>query len=71
MKIFKEFYEWKKINSKEIKSDDRLAIISDKTLVKITSIEINQETILGKIRSNMFSRMKTDMKALVEYEFEF
>jgi uncharacterized protein YeeX (DUF496 family) len=71
MKIFKEFYEWKKINVKEIKSDDRLAIISDKTLVKITSIEINQETILGKIRSNMFSRMKTDMKALVEYEFEF
>jgi len=71
MKIFKEFNDWKKKNSDEIKSDIKLPTICDKTLVKIMSIEFNQESILTKVRSNMFSRMKTDMKALVEYEFEF
>ena len=35
------------------------------------SVDFRQETILGKIRTNMYGRMKTDMKALVEYEFEF
>jgi uncharacterized protein YeeX (DUF496 family) len=70
-KIFKQFYEWKKSKASDIKSDDRLATLCDKTLVKITSVEFNQDSILSKIRSNMFSRMKTDMKALVEYEFEF
>jgi uncharacterized protein YeeX (DUF496 family) len=70
-KIFKQFYEWKKSKAFDIKSDDRLATLCDKTLVKITSIEFNQESILSKVKNNMFSRMKTDMKALVEYEFEF
>ena len=70
-KIFKQFYEWKKTKTNDIKSDDRLATMCDKTLVKITSVEFKQESILSKVRSTMFSRMKTDMKALVEYEFEF
>jgi hypothetical protein len=70
-KIFKQFYEWKKTKISDIKSDDKLATQCDKTLVKITSIEFNQESILSKVKNNMFSRMKTDMKALVEYEFEF
>ena len=70
-KIFKQFYEWKKSKVADIKSDDRLANICDKTLVKITSVEFNQEAILSKVKNNMFSRMKTDMKALIEYEFEF
>jgi uncharacterized protein YeeX (DUF496 family) len=70
-KIFKQFYEWKKTKTNDIKCDDRLATICDKTLVKITSIEFTQESILSKVRNNMYTRMKTDMKALIEYEFEF
>jgi uncharacterized protein YeeX (DUF496 family) len=70
-KIFKQFYEWKKTKTSDIKSDDKLATQCDKTLVKITSVEFNQESILSKVKNNLFSIMKTDMKALVEYEFEF
>jgi hypothetical protein len=71
MKIFKEFTDWKKIKANEIKNDSSLSSMCDKTLVKIMSVEFKQESILSKVRINMFSRMKTDMKALVEYEFEF
>ena len=70
-KVFKAFYDWKKGQSNEFKSNDNTATLCDKTLVKIMSCEMNQESILSKIKSNMYSRMKTDMKALVEYEFEF
>ena len=63
--------DWKKIKANEIKTDSTLSSICDKTLVKIMSVEFKQESILSKVRTCMFSRMKTDIKALVEYEFEF
>jgi uncharacterized protein YeeX (DUF496 family) len=71
LKIYKAFYDWKKNKQNEIKLDDNFAIKCNKTLVKIMSIELNQENILSKIKSQMYSNMKTDVKSLVEYEFEF
>jgi hypothetical protein len=71
MKLSKHFNDWKKKQINEIKENDSFATICDKTLVKLMSVEFKQDSILGKTRSSMYSRMKTDMKALVEYEFEF
>ena len=73
MKIFKAFNEWKSIKLNDTKniSSDAFAISCNKTMVKIVSVECNNESVVSKVQSSMFSRMKTDMKALVEYEFEF
>jgi hypothetical protein len=71
MKIFKCFYDWKKTKANEIKSDDHFATNCDKTLVKLTSIIFEEDGLLSKVRSIMYSKMKTNIKALVEYEFEF
>ena len=71
MKIFKEFYEWKQAKKSIIQCDTYLANNCDKTLIKISGLDFKQEQILSKIRNMMYSKMKTDLKALVEYEFEF
>ncbi len=71
MKISKEFFEWKKRNKSKIDSDEKLQISCDKTTVKMYSVDFKVETTLNKIKCVLFSRIKTDMKALVEYEFEF
>jgi hypothetical protein len=71
MKVFTAFYEWKKTRTNQIRGDDHLATTCDKTLIKLTSIEFKQESVLSKVRSLMYSKMKTDLKTLVEYEFEF
>ena len=71
MKLFRVYSEYKKQNSEKIENDESFSILCDKTSVKLLNIDFRQETVLGKIRSNMYGRMKTDMKALVEYEFEF
>ena len=71
IKIMKSFYEWKKTKENEIKTNDNFAIMCDKTTVKLMSVEFKQDSILSKVRSMMFNKMKTDMKALIEYEFEF
>lgn len=70
MKISKAFCEWKKKN-KDLLSTDKMATLCDKATVKLMSPEFKQESTLSKIRSIMYGKMKTDMKALVEYEFEF
>ena len=71
IKILKAFCDFKKEHAIEIKSSDSYSIKCDKTTVKIMSVEFNQESILSKVRSMMFAKMKTDMKSLVEFEFEF
>lgn len=70
-KILKAFYEFKQKNLVEIRASDNYSIKCDKTMVKIMSVEFKQESILSKVRSMMFVKMKTDIKAMVELEFEF
>ena len=69
MKIFQAFNDYKKMKSSNL--DDNFAILCNKTLVKLMTPEFNQESVLSKIKGQMYLKMKTDMKALVEYEFEF
>ena len=70
MKIFKAFCDWKQTKKDDIRSNDGFSIMCDKTSLKILNIEFKQETCLSKVKNAMYSRMKTDMKGLVEYEFE-
>jgi uncharacterized protein YeeX (DUF496 family) len=71
MKIFTAFYEWKKTRTSQIRADPHLATKCDKTLIKLTSIEFKQEATLSKMKSLIYSKMKTDLKGLLEYDFEF
>ena len=71
MKLAKTFYNWKKQNQTEIRENDSLSIICDKASIKLMSVDFKQESTLSKIRSALYNKMKTDMKALIEYEFEF
>ena len=70
-KILKAFCDFKKERIQEIRASDNYSIKCDKTMMKIMSVEFKQESILSKVKSMMFAKMKTDMKALVEFEFEF
>lgn len=71
MKISKAFYNWKQVRTTEIKGCDKLSTICNKTQVKIMDIEFKQDAVLGKIKSILYNILKTDMKAILEYEFEF
>ena len=71
MKIFKAFCDWKQTKKDEIRTNDAFSILCDKTSLKILNVEFKQEACFAKARSAMYTRMKTDMKSLVEYEFEF
>lgn len=71
IKISKYFYDWKKSKTTEINNDDNFATLCDKTLIKLMNIDFKQDAILSKVKSQMYNKLKTDMKMLIEYEFEF
>ena len=71
LKISKYFYNWKKNKINEINQDDNFATLCDKTLIKLMNIDFKQESILNKIKGQMYNKMKTDMTMIVEYEYEF
>lgn len=71
MKFIKTFYEWKKSHTKEIKESYQLAGLCDKTTAKLMGIEFKVEGTFNKFRSMLYNKCKKDIKAFVEYEFEF
>jgi len=70
-KISIALFEWKKAHQKEINDSDELSTLYDKTTIKIMTPNFKQETLLSKIKSLMYSKFKSNIKAMIEYEFEF
>ena len=43
----------------------------NKASVKLMGIDFKHDLTLSKIKLSIYNKMKKDMKALIEYEFEF
>ena len=69
-KVLKAFYEFKNAKKCDNKLDAAFSLLCDKTIVKLMSVEFTQENIFSKVRNAMYSKLKTDIKTLVEYEME-
>jgi hypothetical protein len=70
IKLSKYFYEWKLLELTKNKSDN-FAIICDKTIIKLMEVNFRHHNTFIKFKSLIYSNMKTDIKSLIEYEFEF
>lgn len=70
-KLYRVFLEWKKVNKSDIENDDKLSLTCDKTTCKMMEVDFGQQQTLSKVKSTMYGKIKTDIKALIEYEFEF
>lgn len=72
MKLVDVFYSWKKVKLLEVGlNKDKFETASDKAILKLMSIDFRVESIFSKTRTILFNGLKTDMKELVEYEFDF
>lgn len=70
-KIFKKLMEWKNANEEQLNKSEQLDNLYLKTMGKLMSIDFKNETILSKAKSSLFNKIKTDMKNIIEYEFDF
>jgi hypothetical protein len=63
--------EWKQINKNQMNNSDKLCEQYNKGLMKIIAIDFKNDIIYNKMRSLFYNKLKTDMKTIIEYEFEF
>jgi hypothetical protein len=70
-KVFKALVEWNKLNQSKINNSDQMTEMYNKASVKLMGIDFKHDSTFSKIKFSMYNKLKKDMKALIEYEFEF
>lgn len=70
MKLSKTLFEWKKNHKAELNASDTYATMFDKAVSKLMGADFKQDNTLGRIRNMIYNKMKTDVKTMIEYEFE-
>ena len=64
--------KWREANLERLKNNDKLSELYNKAIIKVTNIPvINTDSGMSKVRGALYNHMKTDLKAVLEYEFEF
>ena len=69
--IFKKFLDWRNTYQNKINANDELLDTYNKSNIKLMSIDFKHEPTLNKIKTSIYNNLKKDMKALIEFEFEF
>lgn len=62
---------WKIKNKDQINNNDSMSILYNKTIIKLMNISFSKDSTSGKIRANLYNYLKSDLKNLIEYDFEF
>ena len=70
-KIVRALLDWNKQNQDKINSSEQISDMYNKSNLKLMSVDFKHEPTLNKIKSSIYNKLKKDMKALIEYEFEF
>jgi hypothetical protein len=70
-KIVKMLTEWNTKNADKINSSEKIAEMIIKAKIKLMGVDFKHEQTLSKIKFCIYNKIKKDMKALIEYDFEF
>jgi hypothetical protein len=70
-KIINELTKWKLSNKAQIDSNDKLSDQFNKAVIKLMSVNFTTHDVgASRIRNALYTFLKTDLKNLIEYEFE-
>ena len=70
-KIIAELTKWKVTNKAQIDGNDKLSDQFNKAVIKLMSVNFTTHDVnASRIRNGLYTFLKTDLKNLIEYEFE-
>lgn len=70
--LLDRYNDWKLKYAKELEDNERYMEISNKLVTKILSLPLTpQDHMYTKMKSGLFHYLKTDLKSVLEYDFEF
>jgi hypothetical protein len=70
-KIITELTKWKLANKAQIDGNDKLSDQFNKAVIKLMGVNFTTHDVgASRIRNGLYTFLKTDLKNLIEYEFE-
>ena len=71
-KMVRELCAWRDKNREAIREVDSVGLLFCKTNTKLMGVNFAPESLLvSKVRTSIYNYAKTDLKSMIEYEFEF
>jgi hypothetical protein len=69
--MIQELTKWKEKNQHKFEDDNKLSVIFNKAVIKLMDISFTQDNNMSRIKNGLYNYLKTDLKSVVEFEFEF
>lgn len=69
--MIKELSKWKAENQHKFDDNDKISILFNKAVIKLMNISFSQDSNLSRIKNGLYNYLKTDLKSVVEFDFEF
>ena len=70
-KFLEELTSWKKENQDKIDDSDKISENFNKAIIKLMNISFTQDATMSRMKNSLYNYLKTDLKSLIEYDFEF
>jgi hypothetical protein len=70
-KLIGELTKWKLANKAQIDGNDKLSDQFNKAVIKLMGVNLTTQDVgASRLRNSLYTFLKTDLKNLIEYEFE-
>ena len=69
--MIKELTKWKTENQNKFDDNDKISELFNKAIIKLMNISFTQDATLSRIKNGLYNYLKTDLKTMIDYEFEF
>jgi hypothetical protein len=70
-RMIKELAKWKAENQSKFDDNDKISELFNKAVIKLMNISFTQDATLSRIKNGLYNYLKTDLKTMIDYEFEF
>ena len=69
--MIKELMKWKSNNQSKFDDNSVISQIFNKAVIKLMNMSFTQDATLSRIKNALYNYLKTDLKNMIEYDFEF
>ena len=68
--LINQLTNWKKDKQQEFGDNDKMAILFNKTVIKLMSISFTQDNTLSRIKNNLYNYLKAEL-TISDQQLEF
>jgi hypothetical protein len=67
----RELAKWKTENQDKFDENDKISELFNKAIIKLMNMSFIQDNSFSKIRNGLYNYLKTDLKSIIDFDFEF